>query len=649
MKNKFKFLALAIMALLSVNVWSAVTSGTTYNTESTSSLPTGWSGSGGGTSYIQLTASSNYIKTDNFQQGGFTSIKIKARKYGGPSDAQAKITVSWYDKTSGNETVLGTVTPTNTTLTDYTISSPSNPTANTEGYIKIQCKGASSSKGSGVSQVTITYKAAVVRTVAWKVNNETYTAGNPTTQVNDGAAVTTLPTAPTTDCGGKTFVGWTATANYEHATAAPGDLFNTAVSAPTVSGSDVTYHAVFADAGGSGKIPGTPVAYDGSGSMTLGDIKGVTISGLGSDYDPNTQGEYILKFDNTGDYIQFALDYPPTSLSFNYKMVGGGNTSTMHIKECSTASGTYSTVQSFSISGSQNSTGTKTTTSSFSQKYIRMEFTKGSNVGVGKITIQGYINGTSYSNYTTTCATCTAISPTLSYTATATVGQVLNPTLDKKGSSGAVTYSIKSGSSNASINASTGALTCSAAGTVTVQATIAAAGDYCEGTATSNTITISEPSYTITATKNDASLGNVSLSGKVITATPNTCVGYANPAYTVTSGSATVSQSGNKFTVTPSSNCTICINFDELEKDTYVDNLHGNTTIEECGSYTAPLLSDAPKATTGDCDVLHYHFAGWVTKTISTGTTDAPSGMITAGTNMNSTGEEYIAVWAREE
>jgi len=48
----------------SSSVWADVVSGTTYNTPSTSSLPTGWSGEdGGGTSYIKLTASSNYIQT----------------------------------------------------------------------------------------------------------------------------------------------------------------------------------------------------------------------------------------------------------------------------------------------------------------------------------------------------------------------------------------------------------------------------------------------------------------------------------------------------------------------------------------------------------------------------------------------------------
>ena len=160
-------------------MWADVVSGTTYNTSSTSSLPTGWSGEdGGGTAYVKLTASTYYIQTSNFAQNGFTSIKIKARTYGGPSADQALITVSWYDASTSAETVLGTVAPTGTTLTDYTISSPTNPTGNTTGYVKIQCKGAGSSKGSGISQVTITYTApsAAVATPTFSPAGGLYTS-----------------------------------------------------------------------------------------------------------------------------------------------------------------------------------------------------------------------------------------------------------------------------------------------------------------------------------------------------------------------------------------------------------------------------------------------------------------------------------------
>lgn len=163
--------------------------------------------------------------------------------------------------------------------------------------------------------------------------------------------------------------------------------------------------------------------------------------------------------------------------------------------------------------------------------------------------------------------------------------------------------------------------------------------------------TVTAPSYTVTAQSNNTELGTVS-GTTTITASPNECVGYDDPAYTVApEGKATVNQSGNTFTVSNvTADVTVTINFAELDKkDTYEDHLHNNTTIERCGSYQAPSLNDATKATTGDCDVVHYHFAGWVTGTIFTGTPGTPDDMITAGTNMTSNGRTYIAVWAKEE
>ena len=72
--------------------------------------------------------------------------------------------------------------------------------------------------------------------------------------------------------------------------------------------------------------------------------------------------------------------------------------------------------------------------------------------------------------------------------------------------------------------------------------------------------TQSAASYTITAASNNNDWGTVSLSGNVITAAPATGYTYADPAYTVT-GTATVSQNGNEFTVSASSDCTVTINF----------------------------------------------------------------------------------------
>ena len=250
--------------------------------------------------------------------------------------------------------------------------------------------------------VTVTMTEEAKATVNWYVN------GTPTAEEKYAGETLAGITAPDGDevCDGKTFVGWTATADYNDASDAPADLF-TDPTTKTMPAGGANYYAVFADEETTGSGSGTLIAYDGSGKLTLEEIEGVTQSGLGTDYASGTHGVYILKFDNTDDYIQFNLPSVPTELSFGYKMVGGNSTSTMTIKECATADGTYTNVQAFTISGSQNSIGSFTTSNAFSQKYVRMVFTKGSNVGVGTITISGSGSSTTYSNYSTSCVECT--------------------------------------------------------------------------------------------------------------------------------------------------------------------------------------------------------------------------------------------------
>lgn len=89
-------------------------------------------------------------------------------------------------------------------------------------------------------------------------------------------------------------------------------------------------------------------------------------------------------------------------------------------------------------------------------------------------------------------------------------------------------------------------------------------------------------SYTITAQSNNTSYGTVSLSDNVITASPNDGCRYASPAYAVSPiNSATVSQNGDEFTVTPSSDCTVTINFEAIPSHTlgYVISPAGGGTV----------------------------------------------------------------------
>lgn len=100
------------------------------------------------------------------------------------------------------------------------------------------------------------------------------------------------------------------------------------------------------------------------------------------------------------------------------------------------------------------------------------------------------------------------------------------------------------------------------------------------------------PSYTITAQSNNTSYGTVSLSGSVITATPATGyrVSTSTPYSVSPSGSATVSQNGNEFTVTPSANTTVTINFEAIPSYTV-------TWMSNGESFTTTSVQDGQKPT----------------------------------------------------
>ena len=129
-------------------------------------------------------------------------------------------------------------------------------------------------------------------------------------------------------------------------------------------------------------------------SAGINAISGVTTNGLGTDY-AATNAPYLIKFDTTDDYIQVKTDSEIGTVSVKYKMIGGGNTSSITFAGSSDGEN-WTDVQTLSISGSQNDTGTLTTTSPFNSnyRYVKMTFTKGSNVGIGGITITKNNGGT---------------------------------------------------------------------------------------------------------------------------------------------------------------------------------------------------------------------------------------------------------------
>lgn len=131
-------------------------------------------------------------------------------------------------------------------------------------------------------------------------------------------------------------------------------------------------------------------------SAGISAIPGVTASGLGSDYASN-HSPYCIKLDGTGDYILVKTDVAIGEVSVSYKMIGGANPSTLNILESSDGE-TFTSVEDLAISGSQNSTGVVTTTIPFASesRYVKINFTKGSNVGIGGISITKVDNTPSF-------------------------------------------------------------------------------------------------------------------------------------------------------------------------------------------------------------------------------------------------------------
>ena len=151
-------------------------------------------------------------------------------------------------------------------------------------------------------------------------------------------------------------------------------------------------------------------------------------------------------------------------------------------------------------------------------------------------------------------------------------------------------------------------------------------------------------SYSVVWTINPAAGGTLSsTSGTSTTVTPNAAYTYGSPAYTVTTGSATVSKSTNTFTATPTANCTIRINM--VEKPKYTVTLKDDDT--ELAQVTAGASVTLPSR--DGC--AGYTFAGW-TKSWATAqttwTTTAPT-IIPAGSYTPTANENLYPVYTKTE
>ena len=165
----------------------------------------------------------------------------------------------------------GSVTPESSTYTYNGATITTLPTPTRTGY-SFNGWFTEASSGTQITEVgttnkpteDVTYYAqwTKLHTITWKVNGEEYIEGTPTISVEDGNAITHLPTAPDeapSGCSEKVFVGWSETnLGMELGQSAPTDLFTTAPT--TLITEPKIYHAVFADVESGGVIPTLPTA-----------------------------------------------------------------------------------------------------------------------------------------------------------------------------------------------------------------------------------------------------------------------------------------------------------------------------------------------------------------------------------------------------
>ena len=241
--------------------------------------------------------------------------------------------------------------------------------------------------------VTASFVAKTQYTIKWNVAEGSVAD----TKVYEGDALSTLPEAD--DCSeGKVFIGWTA------ATSVNSDGSSiTYITEETVPTGSVTYNAVYAKEGETILTETPIVEFNGGSKTVLNAIEGISSNGLGSDY-AESHAPYQVKLDGTGDYIQFANSsaYKITTIEIGVKMIGGNSTSTLATKTSSDGT-TFNELEAWPISGAQNSEQSTTLTVNEAHNYLQFYFTKGSNVGLGKLIINAMVPTTQYSDYSLNC------------------------------------------------------------------------------------------------------------------------------------------------------------------------------------------------------------------------------------------------------
>ena len=416
MKKKFTFLIAAMMLLtmisLPTRLWGQATTYTTNNIT--------WSHSNG------VIIGDVTYEACKIAKGSYTSITIPS------GTTKLYVHCAAWNKEAASLSISAssgvTISPTSWTLTadsgiagsddNFTLDQPSYASSSDYYYKEFTISGATSS--ATITFTTASNKRAVIWGINPLITTPYFVAANVNLEYNapSGTINYSIENYTSGTVSASTTSGWISDFSYSQSGSTGSVSFNTtenpgSSSRPatvTLTCGTTTKNVTVTQAARDFAI--LPFNWAGGSSSNFNALNGTTTDGLGSDYADAT---YKMKFDGTGDYIQIKTNEKPENVVIGVKMIGGANTSYITVKGSADGE-TFSDVETLTISGLQNSELTLTTKKAFksSDRYVRLVFTYGSNVGVGPIKITNIAaptfspvagSYTSTQNVTLSCAT----------------------------------------------------------------------------------------------------------------------------------------------------------------------------------------------------------------------------------------------------
>ena len=268
---------------------------------------------------------------------------------------------------------------------------------------------------TGATTQNVAVSGSVPFKVTWSTPDDaTYATTYVAYATSPGTALGTLPSDPSTTCGGRSFYGWYDGESYTHATDAPA-----VVSVSTKITSNKTYVAVFATSTGTPetwtKVTSAPSNWSGDyiitnaggsnamisdfNSGTSGEFKSSSVTISGSNITSTPTNKMIWTFAKNGNNAQYSLKNKSTG---TYAKITGTS---------STNAALDAKAVWFTISCSSGTCIISSVTYSaraFAWYSSNSTFRTYSNSGNTYCNLYKKSGGTTYSDFTTVCAACAA-------------------------------------------------------------------------------------------------------------------------------------------------------------------------------------------------------------------------------------------------